>query len=1461
MRRRLASYLVVSAFACFGFGLLTGSAWAQEEGGTTMQGTQSSSGSSATTGETTGSNSASFSGGPSATGNNASSSQVGNNSSNVTQSGSAKSGDPVAGGQVTGAVAPNVTVQNQNSATNPFAQSGAATLTNTMTGSLGPSATADGTAQAAQTGSNSAALIQLATIGTGDAVAGSQVTGIVGAGEHTIQNQNAATCGDPVCALSGEATLFNASTLLLGPLAVSDDVAQASQIGDNDAVFRQSTTAETGDALFGSQVAGVVGGSATVQQQNSSEVAAGPLPAAISGDLTLANAVLVVAGPIAQSNGRAQSSQTGDNTLTISQGVQASSGDALSGSQVTGGVGDQGGFFVVQNQQASEDDSSVSGGVVALNSAVAVAGPNATVFALPAEEGEDPIPGEAQASQIGDNDVTFVAWMEIGSGDSLAGAQVTGAVGYSDVTVQNQNSADAPVAESGDMVAVNYVAVNAGPVAAVYGTAEVVLGNVVIDASAEDTPPNDGEPNLGPVIVIVEEALFGDMNAQASQTGDNSITGAVGVRIGSGDAVAGGQVTGVVSDSTDVTIQNQNSADGASATSGGTTVANFVDVHAGPLALTNASASVRLNNVVIDASAEARASADQDAVAIGGVVLITAIAGAGDQTAQAAQTGDNSVEVALGVEIGSGDAVAGGQVTGVVTGDSADITIQNQNASDFSVATTGDTTVANEIDISAGPVARNEARAEVEMNNVMVDASAVAHAAAGATATAVGGIVVITAVAGVEDQEAQASQIGDNSIAAALGVRIGSGDAVAGGQVTGAVTGNGSDVTIQNQNTDEGSLATSGATDVTNDVDVQAGPRAENLAEAFFDIENVNIDVSARATSAAAAAATAVGGIVIFDLAGAVDDQTAQASQTGDNSVDVAAAVVVSSGDAVAGGQVSGVVAGSSADVIVQEQNTADGSAAITGDTNVANDVTVTAGPVATNEAVVEADIENLIIDASAFARAAADPDPEGNTFLVDGGEGAVATAVGGIVLFGFDGAVGDQDAQASQIGDNSIAAAVGVEVSSGDAVAGGQVVGVVSGDRSEVTIQNQNSADATDATTGAVNATNDVAIAAGPVASNDAQVDIDFNNVIIDVSANAGAANDATATAIGGIVGVFAVGAAGDQTAQAAQTGDNLVDVTAAVVVSSGDAVSGSQVTGAVTGDDSDVTVQNQNASDLATATSGGVTADNTVDVVAGPRAENRADVDVDFGNVIINDAEVEVGPGDANAEAGMADFEAVNGGAEGQDAQASQIGDNVAVIDTSVSASSGDAVAGSQVTGVVAGRGSEVTIQNQNVSTDADALSGDVDATNALTVALGPAASNLGETEEDTVAQASQVGDNVLDFSQDIAVASGDAVAGSQVTGVVGATDTTVQVQGSDEGSTAASGLTSAANAAEGSLTASASGDTAHASQNGDSAVSGSQSLSTDSGDAVAGTQVSGSVAAWNASAGIDPLHVAQV
>jgi hypothetical protein len=244
------------------------------------------------------------------------------------------------------------TVQNQNSSDDGFARSGDSTATNSADLRVGPSASsiADN-AQASQIGSNSVSVSQASVARTGDAVVNSQITGIVGGGNSTVQNQNSSSGGT---ATSGDALSGNTLDVAVGPDAdsIAGD-ALASQLGDNEVVISQSAEAVTGDAVLGSQVTGIVGGwDSTVQGQNSFDGFGAFATSGVSDAFNSATGN--AGGPEATSPaGSALASQNGDNASDLAQDALAESGDGVVGSQVSGVVGDSVGFTATREFGAS----------------------------------------------------------------------------------------------------------------------------------------------------------------------------------------------------------------------------------------------------------------------------------------------------------------------------------------------------------------------------------------------------------------------------------------------------------------------------------------------------------------------------------------------------------------------------------------------------------------------------------------------------------------------------------------------------------------------------------------------------------------------------------------------------------------------------------------------------------------------------------------------------------------------------------------------------------------------------------------------------------------------------------------------------------------------------------------------------------------------------------------------------
>jgi len=1020
-RRTVAKGLLVSALACAGLYMFSGAARAQT--GTTVQGTQSARGAGAATGPVVGTNLNTFGGGPTAVAaGGASSQQLGNNSAKVAQSSKAKTGDPVAGGQITGVVGDNATVQNSNSALGVAAVSGPAVVANVTAGNVGPTAASLGPAQTAQTGSNSLEVSQNSSTETGDAVAGGQVTGIVGDGEHAVQMQNSCIIG--CVALSSPAAVVNLNGAFAGPRAASIAPAQAGQVGDNDAVISQSSSSKTGDAIAGAQVTGGVGGSAVVQNSNSClGCLAATLPAVAF------NANLGASGPAAASVLSAQTSQTGDNALDLAQSTSGGTGDALAGAQVTGWVGDANGFLTVMNQQASAGDAAFSTRAVVANVNAAAAG--ATSLGIL----------NAQSSQNGDNDSVIAQATEASSGDALAGAQVTGGVG-GDITVSETNSSFATIAKSGRVVAANASVAFGGTsaFALVTGSAsqlgdnstsldqsvktesgDAVSGGQVVGAVGEGDATimvsNSGIRALsltGSVVGFNTGAALGGpvstglLNAQSQQTGDNSTAASQDVSVASGDAVAGGQTIGAVMDG-DATISAQNSGIRTAAISGLTFGFNAPVVTAAPATL-------------------------------------------GILNANASQIGDNDLSVDTALSTESGDAVSGGQVIGSVTG--GDTTVQNTNSAILAFSLSGPTAAAQVYGISDGPTALSLVSGSASQNgdtdlavnqDVSISSGDAVSGGAVVGAVAQGDVVVsgsnsaigVLALSGPVAAlnvgainggpvasgllNAQTQQFGDNSAALAQTVKVESGDAVAGSQVTGAVAGQ--DVTIAVQNSSLGAVALSGPV-------------------------------------AAANLGVARGGPVSLGVL------NANASQFGSNSTAISQDVTLSSGDSVAGSQITGAVGGNS-NITVMASNSSIGALSLSGITAGVNAGVTQAGPLGLglvsgsasqfgdNDMAVDQEVNLTSGDAVGGSQitGTVNNDPNGTT-TVSTQNSAIGTlaisgpTVGPNLAFAVGGpaSTGLLSAQSQQTGDNSLDYAQALTLSSGDAVAGAQVSGMVGG-------------------------------------------------------------------------------------------------------------------------------------------------------------------------------------------------------------------------------------------------------------------------------------------------------------------------------------------------------------------------------------------------------------------------------
>lgn len=644
-------------------------------------------------------------------------------------------------------------------------------------------------AQVEQEGDNEGDAAQDATVRTGDGAAGAQITGlVVSGGEARVEKTNAS---EDSRSTSGDASSTVTATAAVGPSGAAGLIGSAAvQDGDNELDLSQVTETLTGDAVAGSQVTGAVvsGGTLDITADNVSEDAQ-----ATSGDAaTEAFATVGRVGPLAEPDdvtrgcvgfgetdpppgaivvvinvcsitvnvvGAAQLGdavtavggaveQHGDNEADLEQRPAAGSGDAVAGAQVNGVV-TSGGAVAIEASNASEDDEAASGeatasdvvslggvgpvdGADTLSVCVAVSGGTSvnvcfstiTVTAGPA--------GSVQAAQIlddalvlgpsvvqdGDNELSAAQASEATTGDAVAGAQVHGVVNDGgEVTVDADNASEDSEAVSGDATTANAATIGRiGPASgsdtldlclAAGGTAVNFCFNELI---FEETGPPGVESQPQAAQLPVELLGLGGV----VQDGDNELGVDQRLDGASGDAVAGGQVTGIVNGDGSIAFSSVNGSEDAEAVSGDVAATNSVVVdRVGPFAggrtvrACIAEGSVLAENVCFNTGGPI--DVDQLLLffpfpfgfgAVGPAQVGTLLPGGGGIV----QDGDNTHDAAQSASVGTGDAVAGAQVTGIVAG-GGDATIAKDNRSQDDEAATGDSTSATAVTVPAlGPV-------------------------------------------------------------------------------------------------------------------------------------------------------------------------------------------------------------------------------------------------------------------------------------------------------------------------------------------------------------------------------------------------------------------------------------------------------------------------------------------------------------------------------------------------------------------------------------------------------------------------------------------------------------------------------------------------------------------------------------------------------------------------------------
>lgn len=646
--RSLARLLVIVALACAGLVLVGGVAAAQQSDGQVVQNGNNSEDSSATSADVTAGNETILQAGPAAT-DGGRAAMVGDTNTSIDQESGAHSGPASAGSQLSdGRRRRNQPEQNTNRSVGAEAESGPVESFNSIDAHNGPFASGEG-ASAVASGGSTLDISQNADGESGPARAGSQ---LIDSGALT---QNLNVCGDAVSdcgeTLSGDVEVENAFGASdaddfpvpsgAGPVAFSDDGESvfAGIVGETDAVITQKAVGLSGDAFVGSQEIGGRGG----VHQDENRAAEGESE---SGPVAVENFATAFVGPFGFGVGNTSAQQFGDASGDLDQDTEATSGRAVTGSQLEELTGEQSGALAVQNRSASEDDTAVTGAAEAASEVEAFAGP----VALGLDE-------DASARLAGDAQFDIDTETDAISGDafagSLAGEERGGAA-------QNDNSSSGGDATSGDAISEGTVEAVAGPMATAdaepadavqdgdsevdvdleaesesgvagvgsqfldaRGDATTQNGNLSADDSAESGDAITDNDVSGVAGAVAGEPFIGtaDAPASAALSGEADFGADLEARATSGDALTGSQLVDARGRSA---VLNENDSEENDSLSGEALAGNALDGIAGPFAgladpilsgdLSAAQAGDALSRAVMDGDAEVDADLESEAI-------------------------------------------------------------------------------------------------------------------------------------------------------------------------------------------------------------------------------------------------------------------------------------------------------------------------------------------------------------------------------------------------------------------------------------------------------------------------------------------------------------------------------------------------------------------------------------------------------------------------------------------------------------------------------------------------------------------------------------------------------------------------------------------------------------------------------------------------------------------------------
>jgi hypothetical protein len=354
---------------------------------------------------------------------------------------------------------------------------------------------------------------------------------------------------------------------------------------------------------------------------------------------------------------------SGNDSQTIDQSANASTGDALAGAQVIGVVTSAGGRASVDARNAAQDSFATSGDAHADNTVGLAAAGDAGVdvpVCCSAPSSQDIFAGTINAAIVHDgNDSQRIGQLASAStGDALSGAQVVGVVSSGSSSVVAANTANNTDATSGDAHASNSID-------------DAQASDLVIFAPPACCPvPQD-------TVAGQDSIVAPTITAVVVQDGDNRQTLTQNASASTGDALSGAQVIGDVTSAGASSIDASNTASDTSATSGDAVSTNSI-----PSAFVGPS----VENFQTPSAFLPFLATSQDLNNVTGVIV---------------QDGNNVNRQNQAASAVSGDALSGAQVIGVVSSGATSVVDAN-NGTNIDT-TSGDATFDNSVNVQTGP--------------------------------------------------------------------------------------------------------------------------------------------------------------------------------------------------------------------------------------------------------------------------------------------------------------------------------------------------------------------------------------------------------------------------------------------------------------------------------------------------------------------------------------------------------------------------------------------------------------------------------------------------------------------------------------------------------------------------------------------------------------------------------------